>query len=140
MCEEIVCLLYLLVDNHVYSYLIYYFTFLSSKKIKYYETYIIQSGTPLLTELDSLALMEVSRGLDHIAYLKSMNDNYLMMNLVNGDTPDGYIVDLPGRPFFIDVTIAHPTGATHLRNGSTRNKHYALKHQEALKITKFEHG
>ena len=39
---------------------------------------------------------------------------------VDGVTPDGYIVGLPGRPFFIDVTIAHPTGATHMRNGSTR--------------------
>ena len=26
-----------------------------------------------------------------------------------------------------------------MRNGSTQNKHYALKHLEALKITKFEH-
>ena len=35
----------------------------------------------LMTEADRLALMEVSRGLGYIAYLKRMNDNYLMMNL-----------------------------------------------------------
>ena len=58
---------------------------------------------------------------------------------VNGDTPDGYILALPGRPFFIDVTIAHPTGATHMRNGSTRHKHFALNALEADKIAKFEH-
>ena len=34
-----------------------------------------------MTEPDRLALMEVSRGLGYIAYLKRMNDNYLMMNL-----------------------------------------------------------
>ena len=33
---------------------------------------------------------------------------------VNGDTLDGYIVGLPGRPFFIGVTIAYPTIATHM--------------------------
>ena len=44
-----------------------------------------------------------------------------------------YRVDL-----FIDVTIAHLTGATHMRNGSTRHKHFALKHLEDLKIAKFE--
>ena len=27
-----------------------------------------------------------------------------------------------------------------MRNGSAQNKRYALKHLEALKITKFEHG
>ena len=58
---------------------------------------------------------------------------------VDGVTPDGYIVGLPGRPFFIDVTIAHPTGATHMRNGSTRQKHFALSVLEANKIAKFEH-
>ena len=57
---------------------------------------------------------------------------------VDGVTSDGYIVGLSGRPFFIDVTIAHPTGATHMRNGSTRQKHFALKHLEDLKIAKFE--
>ena len=57
---------------------------------------------------------------------------------VDGVTPDGYILGLSGRPFFIDVTIAHPTGATHMRNGSTRHKHFALKHLEELKIAKFE--
>ena len=57
---------------------------------------------------------------------------------VNGDTPDGYILGLSGRPFFIDVTIAHPTGATHMRNGSTRHKHFALNSLEANKIAKFE--
>ena len=55
---------------------------------------------------------------------------------VNGDTPDGYILGLSGRPFFIDVTIAHPTGATHMRNGSTRHKHFALNSLEANKIAK----
>ena len=40
--------------------------------------------------------------------------------------------------FFIDVTIAHPTGATHMRNGSTRHKHFALNSLEANKIAKFE--
>ena len=53
-------------------------------------------------------------------------------------TPDGYILGLSGRPSYIDVTITHPTGATHMRNGSTRHKHFALKHLEDLKITKFE--
>ena len=61
------------------------------------------------------------------------------VNHVNGDTPDGYILGLPGRPFFIDVTIAHPTGATHMRNGSTRHKHFAFNALEANKIAKFEH-
>ena len=57
---------------------------------------------------------------------------------VNGDTPDGHILGLSGRPFFIDVTIAHPTGATHMRNGLTRHKHFALNSLEANKIAKFE--
>ena len=58
---------------------------------------------------------------------------------VNGDTPDGYILGLSGRPFFIDVTIAHPTGATHMRNASTRHNHFALNSLKANKIAKFEH-
>ena len=41
--------------------------------------------------------------------------------------------------FFIDVTIAHPTGATHMRNGLTRHKHFALNALETNKIAKFEH-
>ena len=60
------------------------------------------------------------------------------LTFVDGFTPDGYIVGLSGRPLFIDVTFAHPTGATHMRNGSTRHKHFALKHLEDLKIAKFE--
>ena len=55
---------------------------------------------------------------------------------VDGVTPDGYIVGLQGRPFFIDVTIAHPTGATHMRNGSTRHKHFALKLQRWQHLSK----
>ena len=193
----------------------HYFTFLSSKEIKDYETHIIQAGTPhdrarsLSTDgsfagawLHSipkknerqLSNDEFRKALwlrlgipfsarpyhcscrnqpvkhvDHILTCKQFNgsiknrhdlvvreikslchhaglqwtDSYIgqlrTVTHVNGDTPDGYIVGLPGRPFFIDVTIAHPTGATHMRNGSTQNKHYALKHLEALKITKFEH-
>ena len=38
---------------------------------------------------------------------------------------DNHIAGLPGRPFIIDVTIAHPTGATHMRNGSTCQNHFA---------------
>ena len=57
---------------------------------------------------------------------------------VDGVTPDGYSVGLSGGRFFIDVTIAYPTGATHMRNGSTRHKHFALNHLEDLKIAKFE--
>ena len=55
------------------------------------------------------------------------------------ELPHGYIVGLPGRPFFNDVTIAHPTGVTHMRNGSARQKHFALIVLEANKIAKFEH-
>ena len=65
------------------------------------------------------------------------SDRYYVSH-VNRDTPDGYILDLSGRPFFIDVTISHPTGATHMRNGSTRHKHFALNSLEANKIAKFE--
>ena len=47
-----------------------------------------------------------------------------------------YQVDLSSLMY---VTIAHPTGATHMRNGSTRQKHYALSVLEANKIAKYEH-
>ena len=42
-----------------------------------------------------------------------------IVNHVNGDTPDGYILSLPGRPFFIDVTIAHPTRALETYGGTS---------------------
>ena len=195
----------------------HYFTFLSSKEIKAYESNIVQSGTShdrarLLSTDGSFAgawlhsvpkkyerqlsndefkkamwlrlgvpfiarphhcscrnQSVIDEHVDHILTCKQFNgsiksrhdlvvreikslchhaglqwtDCYIgqlrTVSHVNGDTPDGYILGLPGRPFFIDVTIAHPTGATHMRNGSTRHKHFALNALETNKIAKFEH-
>ena len=43
--------------------------------------FIIFNRALLMTELDRLALIEVSRVLGYIAYLRRMLDNYLMLNL-----------------------------------------------------------
>ena len=72
-------------------------------------------------------MVEFNIYISHIGQLRTVSH-------VNGDTPDGYIIGLLKRAFFIDVTIAHPTGATHMRNGSTRHKHFALNSLEACKI------
>ena len=71
--------------------------------------------------------------------IATLGSSELLVMSITGDTPDGYILGLSGGLFFIDVTVAHPTGATQLRNGSTRHKHSALNSLEANKIAKFEH-
>ena len=86
-------------------------------------------------------LVREIRSLCHHAGLQ-WTDCYIgqlrLVSHVDGVSPDGYILGLSGRPFFIEVTIAHPTGATYMRNGPTKRKHFALKHLEDLKIAKFE--
>ena len=55
--------------------------------------------------------------------------------MMNSGKLNVYILGLSGRPFFI-VVAHYPTGVTHMRNGSTRQKHFALS--VCLKLTKLQ--